>query len=54
MISLADKSRELSCSFCSKTEAQVRKIIAGPGVYICDECVDMCTDIIEGEFGSRR
>ncbi len=39
------------CSFCNKTQAQVRKMIAGPnGAYICDECVDICTEIIEEEF----
>ncbi|MBM0067196.1 ATP-dependent protease ATP-binding subunit ClpX [Alkalicoccobacillus gibsonii] len=54
MISLADKSRELSCSFCSKTEAQVRKIIAGPGVYICDECIELCTEIVEEELGTEE
>jgi hypothetical protein len=35
------------CSFCRKTAEQVRKLIAGPGVYICDECVDVCVDIIK-------
>ena len=39
------------CSFCNKTQAQVRKLIAGPnGAYICDECIDVCAEIIEGEF----
>lgn len=37
------------CSFCSKTQEQVRKIIAGPTVYICDECIDLCNDIIAEE-----
>ena len=46
--------KEQSCSFCGKTQDRVRKIIAGPGVYICDECVEMCTEIIEEEFGSRN
>ncbi len=42
---------KVRCSFCNKTQDQVRKMIAGPtGVYICDECVDLCTDIIEEEF----
>lgn len=42
---------EIRCSFCNKTQDQVRKLIAGPGgVYICDECVDICADIIEEEF----
>ena len=39
------------CSFCNKTQDQVRKLIAGPnGAYICDECVDICADIIEEEY----
>lgn len=39
----------LKCSFCGKSNADVAKIIAGPGVYICNECVDLCVEIIEGE-----
>src|ERR687883_551227 len=38
------------CSFCGKSQKQVRKLIAGPGVYICDECIDLCNDIIEEEL----
>ncbi|OLR54734.1 ATP-dependent protease ATP-binding subunit ClpX [Hornefia porci] len=41
-----DLTNELRCSFCGKPQSQVRRLIAGPGVYICDECVEMCTDII--------
>ncbi len=45
------KNTEIRCSFCNKTQDQVKKLIAGPaGVYICDECVDICADIIEEEF----
>jgi ATP-dependent Clp protease ATP-binding subunit ClpX len=40
----------LKCSFCGKTQKQVKKLIAGPGVYICDECIDLCNEIIEEEF----
>src|SRR5699024_3251413 len=40
----------ISCSFCGKTQDQVKKIIAGPGVYICNECVDLCKEIIEEEL----
>lgn len=41
----------LRCSFCGKNQNEVKKLIAGPGVYICDECIDLCTDIIEEEKG---
>ncbi len=39
----------LSCSFCRKTEHQVRKLVAGPGLYICDECVEIASRIIQAE-----
>jgi len=42
-------SPKLTCSFCGKNQDQVRKLIAGPSVNICDECVDLCNDVIEGE-----
>ena len=41
---------KLHCSFCGKTQDQVKKLIAGPNVYICDECIDLCSDIIEEEY----
>mgnify|MGYP000503199785 CR=1 FL=1 len=42
---------QIRCSFCNKTQSQVRKLIAGPGgVYICDECIDVCAEIMEEEF----
>ena len=41
---------ELKCSFCGKPQSSVRRLIAGPGVYICDECVQMCTDVLEEEM----
>ena len=37
----------LKCSFCGKSQDQVRKLIAGPGVYICDECIDLCNEILD-------
>ncbi|MDH4139765.1 MAG: ATP-dependent Clp protease ATP-binding subunit ClpX [Coriobacteriia bacterium] len=40
----------LKCSFCGKSQRQVRKLIAGPGVYICDECIDLCNDIVADEL----
>ena len=45
-----DERKPLRCSFCNKTQDQVRKLIAGPNVYICDECVEVCSEIIEDEF----
>ena len=44
-----DRPPELLCSFCGKSHGQVKKLIAGPGVYICDECVTLCVDILEEE-----
>ena len=44
-----NKSNSVRCSFCGKSQENVRKIVAGPGVYICDECVDLCTSIIQAE-----
>ena len=41
-----DDSKQLRCSFCGKPQSQVRRLVAGPGVYICDECVEMCMDIV--------
>ena len=40
----------VSCSFCGKSQDQVKKIVAGPGVYICNECIDLCKEIIDEEF----
>jgi len=50
---MAGKKEEakLKCSFCGKTQNQVHKLIAGPGVYICDQCIELCSEIIEEEFG---
>jgi len=45
-----DKQKKLRCSFCNKTQEQVRKLIAGPNVYICDECIDICAEIIQDEL----
>ena len=42
-----DTPKGVKCSFCGKTQESVRKIIAGPGVYICDECIAICQNIIE-------
>ncbi|MCK9217193.1 MAG: ATP-dependent protease ATP-binding subunit ClpX [Firmicutes bacterium] len=45
-----DDKKQLKCSFCGKNQDQVRRLIAGPGVYICDECIELCQEIIDEEF----
>ncbi len=47
---IGEGSDLLKCSFCGKTQKQVKKLIAGPGVYICDECIDLCNEIIIDEL----
>ena len=54
MARLGDGGELLKCSFCGKSQKQVKKLIAGPGVYICDECIDLCNEIIEEEFSSSE
>jgi len=46
-----DEKGQLKCSFCGKLQDQVKKLVAGPGVYICDECIELCNEIIEEELG---
>ena len=48
-----DDNSNLSCSFCGKSQKEVRKLIAGPTVYICDECIELCNDIIAEEYGQE-
>ncbi len=50
MFRFGDDKGQLKCSFCGKSQEQVRKLIAGPGVYICDECIELCNEIIEEEL----
>ncbi|GAJ99201.1 LOW QUALITY PROTEIN: ATP-dependent Clp protease ATP-binding subunit ClpX [Geomicrobium sp. JCM 19055] len=52
MIKFNDEKGQLKCSFCGKTQDQVRKLVAGPGVYICDECIELCSEIVEEELGT--
>jgi ATP-dependent Clp protease ATP-binding subunit ClpX len=47
-----DTNEQLLCSFCGKSQRQVKKLIAGPGVYICDECIDLCNEIIDEELAA--
>lgn len=49
MFKFGDEKGSLKCSFCGKVQEQVKKLIAGPGVYICDECIELCNEIIEEE-----
>jgi hypothetical protein len=46
----AERGNLLYCSFCGKNQHEVRKLVAGPAVYICDECVDLCTDIVDDQL----
>lgn len=50
MFKFGDEKGQLKCSFCGKSQDQVRKLVAGPGVYICDECIELCNEIIEEEL----
>jgi ATP-dependent Clp protease ATP-binding subunit ClpX len=49
-----DRKPPVRCSFCAKNQEQVNRLIAGPGAYICNECVDLCIDILEEERGGER
>ena len=50
MARASEGNEQLLCSFCGKSQRQVKKLIAGPGVYICDECIDLCNEIIDEEL----
>jgi ATP-dependent Clp protease ATP-binding subunit ClpX len=52
MARTTDQNEQLLCSFCGKSQRQVKKLIAGPGVYICDECIDLCNEIIDEELAA--
>ena len=52
-MTLSETSDLLKCTFCGKSQKQVRKLIAGPSVYICDECIELCNEIIEEELGQQ-
>lgn len=51
MFKFNDEKGNLKCSFCGKPQEQVRKLVAGPGVYICDECIELCSEIVVEELG---
>ncbi|MDH5613503.1 MAG: ATP-dependent Clp protease ATP-binding subunit ClpX, partial [Gammaproteobacteria bacterium] len=48
-----DNDKLLYCSFCGKSQHEVRKLIAGPSVFVCDECVELCNDIIREEVNDK-
>jgi ATP-dependent Clp protease ATP-binding subunit ClpX len=54
MMAKYDEKKQLKCSFCGKTQEQVKRLVAGPGVYICDECIELCSEIIEEEFEETK
>ncbi|HLS22986.1 MAG TPA: ATP-dependent protease ATP-binding subunit ClpX [Pseudogracilibacillus sp.] len=54
MFKFNDEKGQLKCSFCGKDQDAVRKLVAGPGVYICDECIELCNEIIEEEVGMEE
>ncbi len=54
MFKFNDEKGNLKCSFCGKPQEQVRKLVAGPGVYICDECIDLCSEIVVEELGTEE
>lgn len=53
MLKFGDDKAQLKCSFCGKTQDQVKKLVAGPGVYICDECIELCNEIVEEELNEN-
>lgn len=54
MARMQESADLLKCSFCGKSQKQVKKLIAGGGVYICDECIELCNEIIEEELGAAQ
>ena len=49
-----DENKQLKCSFCGKPQSQVARLVAGPGVYICDECIHICMDILNDGMDEER
>ena len=49
-----DDYKELHCSFCGKTQSQVKRLVAGPGVYICNECIELCQSVLDDDMGYRK
>lgn len=53
MAKFGDTAELVKCSFCGKSQKQVKKLIAGPGVYVCNECIDLCNEIIDEELNEE-
>lgn len=53
MSKIEDKSN-IRCSFCGKSQSEVQRLVAGPGVYICNECIELCQEIIEDDYTLER
>jgi len=53
LFKFSDDKGQLKCSFCGKAQDQVKRLVAGPGVYICDECIELCNEIIEEELSDE-
>ncbi len=49
-----NEQNEIKCSFCGKTQSQVKRLVAGPDVYICDECIELCKDVVESEISEQN
>jgi ATP-dependent Clp protease ATP-binding subunit ClpX len=47
-----DRRRQMQCSFCGKRQDQVRKLVAGPGIYICDQCIELCQEVVGESSGT--
>lgn len=54
MARMSEAAELLKCSFCGKNQKQVRKLIAGPNIYICDECIELCNEILDEELADVK
>ncbi|PWZ98066.1 ATP-dependent Clp protease ATP-binding subunit ClpX, partial [Staphylococcus pseudintermedius] len=54
MFKFNDDEENLKCSFCGKDQDQVKKLVAGSGVYICNECIELCAEIVEEELNQQQ
>ena len=54
MVELKDSGKQLFCSFCGKSQAEVKKLVAGPSVFICNECISLCNDILNEDTNHEK